>query len=72
MEKQFWAKCGKKQVGPFATREAAVDQYRETHPAKSERDRKNRMAMTACRIMTGYGNGGPWFDIRWHPAFEGA
>lgn len=56
MEKQFWSKFKSKQIGPFASREAAIKAMRDTVKAKPTRD----------RIMTGYGKFGPHFDIQWH------
>lgn len=56
MEKRFWSKFKSKQLGPFDSRDAAIQAMRDTVKAKPTRD----------KIMTGYGNFGPHFDIQWH------
>lgn len=66
MERQFWAVRGNKKTGPHATREAAVDAFRTRFPAPASKATGKRFD-----IMTGYGAGGPWFDIQWVSAKAG-
>jgi len=71
MEKQFWAMRTKRQVGPCATREEALRLFRETYPLTAAQRRKRSGGLFSGgigRILTGYGNGGPHFDMRWHDA----
>lgn len=67
MASEYWAKRGPKIVGPLPTREEALAAFREKHPF-----RHPAWAASAPRhqILTGYGAGGPWFDMRWHDAIE--
>jgi hypothetical protein len=57
MERSFWAhyRTGryKRKVGPFATREEAVQAALADKPKHKT-------------LMSGYGSDGGWFDIRWH------
>jgi hypothetical protein len=65
MERKFWAQRRDKRVGPFASREAAIDAFRATFPHKGPDymriARKNQPS-------TGYGESGPHFSIEWHDA----
>ena len=65
METKYWAKRRKQQVGPFPTLAEALAAFREKFPyagpAYAARAKKNE-------IMTGFGEFGPHFDIRWHDA----
>lgn len=65
MQTQYWAKRGKKQVGPFATRDAALDAFRTAYPFTKA---LYLATAKANEILTGYGTFGPQFDMRWHPA----
>jgi hypothetical protein len=67
MEKQYWAKRGRKTVGPFETREAALAAFREQNPFTKA---LYLATAKANEITTGYGAFGPHFDIRWHAARE--
>jgi hypothetical protein len=55
MERQYWAKCGRKVSGPHASREEALKAFIEEHGAK-QRWRS---------VLTGYGTFGPQFDMQW-------
>ena len=44
-------------LGPFATREEAIAKGREVYGAK---------LTSRKQFLTGYGEGGAWFDIRFH------
>ena len=61
----FWACRGKNKVGPFLTREEAIEAFRKAFPFKG-----SDYAARATRndITTGYGLGGPWFDVHWAKA----
>lgn len=63
----YYAKRRRQQVGPFETREQAVAEFRKAFPFKGP-----EYAHTAPRnkIMSGYGNGGIYFDIRWNNALR--
>ena len=63
MERQFWAKRGRNESGPHATRKAAIEAFRAAFPVS-----ENKARSGGQKVMSGYGNGGPWFDIRWHDA----
>lgn len=60
MDRQFWAARGKKQVGPFPTREHAASAFRAAYPVPA-----SKAGSRSTAIMTGYGNFGPSFDIQW-------
>ncbi len=62
MSQKFWAISGKKEAGPCDTREEAVKAFSAKYPATAKNFRLS--------VMTGYGNFGPHFDIRWLPAYE--
>lgn len=59
MTRTYWATRGKHQSGPHPTREAALAAFRAAYPARP---------CKATDICTGYGNGGPYFDIQWSAA----
>ena len=62
MERKFWAKRKTKIVGPFPTREDALAAFYASNPFKGA----DYMAKAKdAQIMTGYGEFGPSFDIRW-------
>lgn len=65
MDRKFWAKRGKQIVGPHATQDQALDAFRAAFPFNGPRyqasARKNQ-------VMTGYGEFGPYSDLRWHDA----
>lgn len=69
MAQQFWATRGRKQVGPFPTREEALAAFRAAHPHTGPqymaRAKQNQ-------VLTGYGLTGPSSDMRWHDAAESA
>ncbi len=58
MDRKFWAKAGKDQSGPHATKEAALSAFRAAFPQIGERN-PGRL------ILVGYGEGGPWFSMEW-------
>lgn len=60
MERQFWASRGKKQVGPYPTRDHAAAAFRRAFPTPASQAGGRKTA-----IMTGYGTFGPSFDIEW-------
>lgn len=64
-ERQYWAKRGRQISGPHASLDAAVVAFRAAYPVKRGLERSRKHA-----ILTGYGNGGPYFDIRWFDAGE--
>lgn len=55
MERKWWAKCGRKVSGPFASRFEAEFGFVEEHGAK-QRWRS---------VLVGYGEFGPQFDMQW-------
>lgn len=62
---KYWAKRGKILVGPFSTRDEALAAFRERYPF----DGPDYMARSKTKqILTGYGEDGPWFDLRWDDA----
>lgn len=63
----FWAQRGRKQVGPFPTREEAVAAFRTAFPFKGA-----DYAHTAPKnkILSGYGTNGAYLDMRWHNALR--
>ena len=63
MNLKFWAQRGRQKVGPLPTREAALAEFRERFPCAPR-----KAAGGGMKIMSGYGEGGIWFDIRWAPA----
>lgn len=63
MSLKFWAKRGRQQVGPFPSRDAALAEFRKQFPCLPRKAIGGGM-----KIMTGYGEDGIWFDIRWAPA----
>lgn len=67
METQYWAVRGKKQVGPFPTREEAIAAMRALPMSKAEMARAKAHSAN-MRFQTGYGTFGPHFDMRWHGA----
>lgn len=69
--REFWAKRGRKIVGPFPTREDALRAFAAAYPFKG------KLAGKADAIMSGFGMGGPYSDLRWTspleiPASEGS
>lgn len=65
MEKKFWAKRGRQLVGPCPSREAALREFRERFPL-SPRKAIGRDS----KILAGYGEFGPSFDMQWHDSRE--
>lgn len=64
---KYWASRKGKSVGPYPTREAALDAFRAAYPFIGPA----YMAGAARnQITTGAGEFGPHFDIRWHDAAE--
>jgi hypothetical protein len=62
MKMKYWATRKQKTVGPFETREAALKAFRETFPFKGP----DYMAKSPKNsILTGYGEFGPYSDLRW-------
>jgi hypothetical protein len=61
----YWAKRGKKIVGPFPTIEQALAAFRSTYPHKGP-DYARALAKNA--ILTGYGKFGPSSNMQWHNA----
>lgn len=53
--RQWWVhdKHKRQDIGPFNSREAAAKEFFDYHDAE------------ASEVLTGYGAGGAWFDIRW-------
>ncbi len=64
---KFWAKRGRTITGPDETRESAVAAFIAANPWRGP-----AYAASAPRnqIMSGYGEFGPMFDLRWHYANE--
>ncbi len=64
---KFWAKRRRAIVGPYDTRESAIAAFIAANPWRGP-----DYAATAPRnkIMSGYGEFGPSFDLRWHNANE--
>ena len=62
MARKFWAhfKVGrsKHRLGPFATRDDAVEAAKKVSEIGPAIRRKS--------LSTGYGSEAAWFDIRWH------
>jgi hypothetical protein len=65
MEREYWAmiylRRGSKaftQCGPYASRELALSALRQALLAMPRKPKGD--------ILTGYGLGGPWFDLQWH------
>jgi hypothetical protein len=67
MDIQYWAKRGKKLVGPFPTRNEALAAFREQYPFNKP---LYLATAKANEIMSGYGAFGPHFDMQWHAARE--
>jgi hypothetical protein len=63
----FWAKRGRKQVGPFPTRDEAVTEFRKAFPFKGP---EYAHSTNKNKILSGYGAGGIYFDLRWHNALH--
>ena len=71
MALKFWAlkeyqtrSKHRKLVGPCATREEAIEEFRKLYPFKGK---AWEASASANQIMTGYGEFGPYSDMRWHP-----
>lgn len=62
---KFWAKRRSTMVGPFATRDEALDAFRIAYPIKGKDYQANA---TKNDITTGYGEFGPQFSIQWAKA----
>ena len=62
---KFWAQKGIKKAGPCSSRADAIEEYRRIFPFKGKDWAASNFRN---QIMTGYGEFGPSFDIRWHPA----
>jgi hypothetical protein len=65
MERKYWAKRNRQQVGPFATREEAVEAFRTAFPHKGP---DYMRSSKKCQFLTGYGELGAHFSIQWHNA----
>jgi hypothetical protein len=65
MDKKYWAKRGRKIVGPCDSRDAALDAFRKAYPVKGPDWKVNAKKND---ILTGYGEFGPHFDMRWDKA----
>jgi hypothetical protein len=63
----YWAKRGKKQVGPFSSRCKALAAFYAANPFNKP---LYLATAKANEVMTGYGAEGPFFDMRWHPALK--
>lgn len=61
----YWACRRRQKVGPFPTREEAVAAFVLAYPVKGP---SYQQQAKANAIMTGYGSGGPWADVRWFHA----
>jgi hypothetical protein len=61
MTVMYWATMGNKKVGPFPTREEALEGFNLKFPFTGE-----SYEAIKPRVTTGYGLGGPWFDIQFH------
>lgn len=58
-ERKYWASKGRIKSGPVATREEAIALGRITFAKRLERRPRDK-------FTTGYGENGPWFDMRFH------
>lgn len=67
MKIQYWAMRGKHLSGPHESREAALIAFRVAFPFKGK---PYEASAPKSQIMTGYGNGGPFADLRWNDAIE--
>lgn len=56
IDRKYWSKRGTKQLGPFATRKAAI---------VAMLDYPGSIAWKRKEVMTGYGNFGIHFDVQW-------
>jgi hypothetical protein len=70
MERKFWsqrtsARNLESKMGPYATREAAVEAFRAAFPHKGP---EYMRSSKKCQFLTGYGEIGPHFSIEWHDA----
>lgn len=63
----YWAQRRTKTVGPYATRNEAVEAFRAKYPFKGPDYGKSAKRN---QIMVGYGAHGPVFDICWYDAKE--
>jgi hypothetical protein len=62
---EFWAQRKTQKIGPFPTRQEAIEAFRATFPHKGPeymRSSKKR------QFHTGYGTYGPHMSIEWHNA----
>ena len=65
MQREYHAQRRRQRVGPFATREEAVAAFVAAFPFTGP----DYMAQAPRnKIMSGYGNGGAYFDLRWNGA----
>jgi hypothetical protein len=62
-KKHHGTSSGREKLGPFATQEEALH-----HALERAAQIKPRRPSD---VMTGYGNEGPYFDMRWHHVAEG-
>ncbi len=67
---KYWAEknVGKRnhqKEGPFTTLSEAIDAFRKAHPFAGQDWQR---ASKRNQFMTGYGEFGAQFDIRWHDA----
>ena len=62
MEQTYWAhykaERTKRRIGPYSTREEAIEAVAQLAGLEPRFKRKS--------VMTGYGAEGAWLDIRWH------
>lgn len=65
MKNTYFATRGRNIVGPFDSRQEALDAFRNAYPHKGA----DYLAKAkSAQILTGYGADGPYFDMRWHDA----
>lgn len=65
MKQCFWAQRRKQTTGPYETRDEAIAAFTTKYPFRGK-DYEARAVKN--QIMTGYGEFGPHFDLRWHTA----
>jgi hypothetical protein len=64
---KFWAKRGRTIAGPHETRDLAVAEFIAANPWRGP---AYAASSPRNKIMSGYGEFGPSFDLRWHHANE--
>jgi hypothetical protein len=62
MKHKYWAKRNSDQVGPFASREEAIEAFRAAYPVKGP---SYTRAARKNDILSGSGEYGPDFNITW-------